>query len=206
MAMHYEPHPEQSGVLIICYEGELVAEVSTTIFGKKPTFPKGVSSLNDAKEAIQQLELKGAKRYVLNKLSQRSYHSVEIKNLLLKKKVSEDTIERIISDCTRYGYINDREWIDHYVRRERDKKRGPQWIEGKLRQKGISQEEIQQAIEETEDEEELREQIFRLIRTRYRTRNLLDYREREKTIGALVRRGFEVNMVREVIRTCSQSH
>lgn len=200
------PHQEKSGVLTVSLDEDPIREVSTTIFGKRPSLPKEVDSIEALNEVMDTIELKGAKRYILNKLSQKSYHSVEIGKMLRKKYVSQDTIERVIGDCERYGYVNDKEWLDHFVRSERDKKRGPQWIEGKLRQKGLPLEDIRLALEETDDEEEMRDQVFRLIRTRYRTRNLLDYREREKTIGALVRRGYDVNMVRDVIRICSQMH
>ncbi len=206
MIVTCNPHPEKSGVLIVSLDEDPVREVSSTIFGKKPSLPKEVDSMEALNEIMQIIELKGAKRYILNRLSQRSYHSIEMTNMLRKKHVSDDSIEKVIGDCERYGYVNDKEWLVHYVRSEREKKRGPQWIEGKLRQKGISLEDIRLALEETNDEEEMREQIFRLIRTRYRTRNLLDYREREKTIGAIIRRGYDVNMVREIIRICSQMH
>lgn len=204
MIVTCRPHMEKSGVLIVSLDEEPFLEVTTTIFGKRPSLPKEVDSVESLQEAVRSIELKGTKRYVLNRLSQKSYHSVELTKLLKKKLVSDDAVERVIDDCIRYGYLNDKEWLDHFVRRERGKKRGPQWIEGKLRQKGIPFDDIRLALEETDDEEEMRDQIFRLIRTRYRTRNLLDYREREKTIGALVRRGYDVNLVREIIRICSQ--
>ncbi len=58
---------------------------------------------------------------------------------------------------------------------------------------------IDEALEEVDTQDVEKEQVLRLIQTRYRSRNLLDYKEREKTIGALVRRGYGVNLVREVI-------
>jgi regulatory protein len=204
MIVTTEIDPVKKKVLIVYLDEEPFRELSISIFTKKPSIPKKVESLEDLDEVILQLEIKGAKRYILNKLTQKSYHSAEITNFLNKNMVSEETIERVISDCTRYGYVNDKEWIESYVRRERDKKRGPQWIEGKLRQKKIPLEEIHLALEETDDGEAQRDQIFRLISTRYRARNLLDYREREKTIGALIRRGYDVNLVREVIRMYTQ--
>lgn len=194
------PHPEKKNLLVIAIDEEPICELSTTIFGKNPVLPKKVESFEALNEQVLELEFQGAKRYLLSKLSQRSYHSAEVDNLLAKKMVSKDTIIRLLAECCRNGYIDDQEWIEQFIRTQHHKKRGPQWIEEKLRQKRIPLEEARFFLEESNSNDELQEQIIHLLQTRYRTRNLNDFREREKTIGSLARRGYDPYLVREILK------
>lgn len=139
-----------------------------------------------------------AKSYVIRIFAKKNYASFELRKKLDEHSFSDDIAERLIDEFTEAGYIDDNAWLKNFIRLESARKHGSGVVLQKLLQKNPPEELLEQARTLLEEEDHS-DQIRKLLETRYRTRNLNDYREREKTIGSLVRRGYRFEDIKETI-------
>jgi regulatory protein len=144
-------------------------------------------------------EITAAKRIVFRRLAIRSYATQELRKILTEKGISEDTAEVVIAECIELGYCNDIQWIADFVRSHQARKMGPRAILMKLKARGINEELIEHAREHLEESPADQESIHKLLTTKYRTRNLADFKERQKVIAALMRRGFDLEEIKKAI-------
>jgi len=151
-------------------------------------------------------EVQQAKVCAYKRLAARSHHSVELSALLKKRGFAEGVVEEVLNECQKFGYLNDPEWVEMAVRKEAERKKGPQAILQKLVSKGIPREEVEQALEVSDSSEAQKQRMFKLLETRYRNRNLEDFREREKVIAAFSRLGYNFDLIREVLASQVQNN
>lgn len=161
---------------------EPLKEIHISIFGSNPKF--------HSEEEIAEKEYQGATRYALKQLSARSMLSQKLRELLFKKKVHSTIVDQIINECLEKGYLNDKEWIDSFIRVQRQKRVGTAMIRIKLLQKGVDPEMIPSLNDEHEEKS-----LHSLLETKYRDRDLSDYKTRQKVIAALQRKGFSLNKI-----------
>jgi len=141
-------------------------------------------------EQFEILENKKVKAFVYKKLAQKSYSSFELKKLLKEYLVSSRLIDAILDECINLGYINDKDWIDSFIRSAKNKKCGPEWILQKLMSKGIDRETAKNALSRNDSAENRIGRIKSLIDSRYKARDLTDYSEKQKIVCSLIRKGF----------------
>ncbi|MBA3957945.1 MAG: regulatory protein RecX [Parachlamydiaceae bacterium] len=199
MKIAYSPKIDRRGILTISVDGEPWGEIHTMIFGKRPSFPT-CNSLEEFEQAFRAVEYRAALNYALRRLSVRSLSSNEMRKSLVERLVSPDTISKVIQECMQNGYLNDEVWLDAFVRGLLSKKLGPRAMMYKLRLKGVSQSDAERILESSDNPEACQERIAKLVATRYRTRDLTDYHEREKVIAALMRKGFNLDDVQAVLK------
>lgn len=132
-----------------------------------------------------------AKVYALKRLSSKAYLSKELRESMLRKEFLPEHIERILSECRELGYLNDEEWLNAFVRGQISKKRGPKAIAAKLFQKGFPRDKIQEVVTEIKGSDSPADGIRQLLQTKYKNKNLKDYREKQKVIASLARRGYD---------------
>lgn len=142
-----------------------------------------------------------AKQLAYASLSYRSYLSKDLLQKLLDKEVELEVAERVIIDCRALGYLDDEAWIQGFVKRQVDRRDGPQKIAAKLRNKGINLEEATDAFDQLCTEEVQLQQIQQLMETRYRQRDLTDPREKSKVIASLMRKGYHYRMISSFLST-----
>lgn len=135
-------------------------------------------------------EFRKAKIYALKRLSSKAYLTKELRDSMLRKEFLPEHIERILDECRQLGYLNDNEWLDGFVRGQLSKKRGPQAIASKLYQKGFSREKIQAVVAALKDGHSQIDHIRDLLKSKYKKKDLSDYKEKQKVIASLARRGF----------------
>jgi regulatory protein len=135
----------------------------------------------------------------MKKLSQRSYSSFELNGQLKERLVSQATIDRVIEECVHLGYIDDKAWLEQFVQMQLLRKSGPKMIEAKLYQKGVPKAFYKPVLASHATHEDQKEAIERLIQTRFRSKDLSDFKDRQKVFGALVRKGFDFEVVKEAI-------
>ncbi|MGM0440568.1 MAG: regulatory protein RecX [Chlamydiota bacterium] len=184
--------PKQPNVNEIFIGEELIGEYHNTIFGRTPDF----HNIHNAEDFFL-LELRLAKNYALKLLAKSAMPAQQLRQKLKNKHVSVATIDKIIAECNKYGYLNDQEWAASFVRCEQRKKHSKKIIALKLREKGISQDIITEVL--PDDERQEVENILRLLKTSYRSRNLEDRHERHKVIAALLRKGFNHSAIEQVL-------
>lgn len=184
----------------IFLDNEFWNEIDSAIFGRKPPFPDEVASLSAWEEEFNQLEYQKSKLYLLKKLAGRSYLSLELKSLLINKKVSLQTTSRLLKEFNALGYINDHDWILSFVRKEIRLGRGSRLIAMKLRKKQVSDSVITQVLGEYESPEEIHKMLSDLIQKKYAKINLKDPKNKRKVINSLIRRGFSFDDIFSVIK------
>lgn len=140
-----------------------------------------------------------AKKYLLNALCKESLCSSQIRQRLKRRDVPDEMTGQLLEEVIRLGFVDDRAWVQSFIRRQQGRRDGPMMIKMKLRAKGIDPELIAELM--PTDEEVLKEQIFDLLKTRYRKYDLADFKERHKAIGALARKGFSLDLIKECVST-----
>lgn len=196
MKIECRQKPGRKEFLTIFCDDEPWRDIHTSIFGRQPTFPQQCPSLEELTQLFTTLEYRGAKQYVLRRITAQSLPTATLARALSQRLVSDHTSQRILDEVVALGYVNDGEWTQSFVRSQSKRKYGPRAIAAKLVQKGMDREEVQEAINALDDTAQ-REGIAELLRTRYRNKDLNDYREKQKVVAALIRRGFDLSLVLE---------
>ena len=198
MKIEIVPKEGREGVTTLFVDGEAWREVHTSWAGRHPVFP-ACTTFEEWEAAFDQFEYKRVKGYVIWRLSAQPYHSQILHKLLRERHARSCTIEKVLSEFKALGYINDEAWIASYIE-SRQKRFGFQAILAQLRAKGLSAEALQ-AVEMPEKKEDLeKEGILRLLQTRYRSKDLSEYKTKQKVCASLMRKGFAF----ENIKACLQ--
>lgn len=110
-------------------------------------------------------------------LSRKNYHSKVLFRKLIDKGFSSGSVEKVIEDCKRMGFIKDEDAILSVLKRGY----GPRYIQFKLQ---LSNEEVRSVVTRKLQKEQIEKMIPRLS-------------EKEKAIRTLVRKGFDFEVVIE---------
>ena len=192
------PHSEKKDLFEILIDEESWRSIHISIFGRRPSFPSQVNSLEEWNELFDQAEYRCVKNYVLRRLSMQSYHSVQLIKSLEDRLARSTTIERVIQECISWGYLNDQAWLDSFMR-VHIKRHSMRAISFKLQSKGIARSCIQELMEAWHNPAEEEQALQHLLRTRYGKKDLNDYKEKQKVIGALVRKGYSFELIRSAL-------
>ncbi len=190
----------QGDRLDIQIDGDSWRQIHSSIFGRNPKFTTTLlRGLEDWEEHFQVLEFQAAKRFGLKQIARKSQTSMELRQTLHDKLVSEDTIEQVIAEFNKSGYFDDAEWVQRYIQAKMGRGKGPDAIKMALRAKGIPDTLIRQELKIGDADNSQNDQIKRLLETRYRNRNLKDFKEKQKVIGSLMRRGFSLESINQAV-------
>ncbi len=192
------PHEYKRNILVITLDDEAFKEVHSSIFGKKPQVPKACESRHAFEEQFSLLEKKCARNFVLRRLAKRSYSSFELSKLLKEHLVAADSVEDVVEGIMREGLVNDKDWIDGFIGRNL-RKEGPKALYLKLKGKGVPEELIAASLQLHEEQSPQGERIRALLESKYRNRDLSSFKERQKVIASLMRKGFEFEEITQAI-------
>lgn len=193
------PKEGRRGVFVICIDEDPWREIHASIFGRKPSLPKTGTTLSEFESLFEQLEYRGAMRYALKRLSLKGQPAAEFEGALEERLVSPNVINRIVAECSRLGYLNDQQWIESFIRCQLARKLGPKAIVMKLQAKGIASDVAKASVSQMSDAKRQIQSIHGLLNTRYRTRDLSDYRTKQKVIASLIRKGYSIDVIRQAI-------
>ncbi len=150
------------------------------------------------REILDTVLTKRAKLRCMNLLKSMDRTEFQLRQKLRQGDYPEEVAERAIAYVKKFGYVNDRAYALRYIesRQGRDARRQ---IACDLRQKGISQDIIQEAFEEAEpqDEEAL---IRRLAEKKHIDPRTADRKERQRLYGFLMRKGFSADAIGRALR------
>jgi len=149
--------------------------------------------------SANELLLKGKKR-ALRLLERKDYSRKELENRLLKDGYEPELAEEIIAYVDSYHYLDDARVAENYIRGRKSykSKRELQYL---LKQKGIDEEDIFNAMEENYTDEE--EAILRFLRKFHADEECIDemtYEEKQKVAAKLYRKGFEQDKIRKMLQ------
>jgi regulatory protein len=124
---------------------------------------------------------------------------LEVRRHLESKRVEPDTIEQTVAELAELGYLDDARFAQRFVE---DRRMLDHWgnerIERKLLSSGVAADLVAAALAEREDGGEL-EAARTVLARRFRTPPETD-RDRERALGFLVRKGYELEVAYDAIR------
>lgn len=205
MKIECVPKDNDPAILVIHIDEEPWHEIHTTIFGRKPELPKNYSTLDDFYMQFEELEYKRGRVYAIKCLMLKSQLKGNLQKTLEKKCICKITAQRIVEECQKAGYLNDREWIEHFIQKQMAQRAGPQAILMKLRQKGVTEEQAKFALSKLDSEECQIVRVEELLNNRYHNRNLSDFREKQKVIASLARKGFSFSVIKSALEKNSEN-
>ena len=130
-----------------------------------------------------------AKEYAVKLLGFCDRSEKEIREKIIKKGYSEAECEEAIAFCREYGYIDDGRFAGHFVHDAVNlKKLGKARIKMELRQKGVNEEVIEEALCTIEGEREL---LKSEMERRFGSLDFADKKVKNKVFGYFARRGFK---------------
>ncbi|MGB0387462.1 MAG: regulatory protein RecX [Ardenticatenaceae bacterium] len=135
----------------------------------------------------------------LDYLTRRPRSCGEIEQYLLKKNVSSANIERIVERLTELNLLDDLAFANYWIEnRENFRPRGKYALRHELRQKGVSETIIEQALAQVEMDEV--ESAYRVALKKWPRLRAVEsqWQLQQKLAGYLGRRGFDWNVIREV--------
>jgi regulatory protein len=132
-------------------------------------------------------------------LGHRDRTVLEIRRHLEAKRVEPATIDEVVEALHRQGYLDDARFAQRFAEDRRNLDSwGAERIERKLRAVGVPAEDIEAALG-TQTAAEAREAAIELLRRRFAVPPR-DDRERERALGLLVRRGYELELAYDAVR------
>lgn len=141
--------------------------------------------------------------YALDKaislLACRARTEKEIVDALRQNAYPEQTIARVMARLHEEGYVNDAAFAEQWVNARTVKGMGARRIRQELRLKGVSQEEIDNALNST-DKNDLLETAVKMAEKAARGKTLSDSSDRQKVIAALVRRGYDFSTAKAALQ------
>jgi regulatory protein len=137
-------------------------------------------------------------------LGQRDRTAAEMRRYLEGKRVDPATIDGAVAELTEQGYLDDARYARRFAedRRELDHW-GAERIERKLLAAGVDSAHVEAALADQAAEDEL-EAAVALLRRRFRTPPR-DDRQRNRALGVLVRKGYELELAPDAIRAFERS-
>ncbi len=144
-----------------------------------------------------------AYEYGLYLLERRGYSYRELYQKLTDANNSqENAVLAALEKLTRYGFLNDALYAEQLARHFIEgKKYGIRRAEYEMRHRGLSQEDIDEALSAYDDPEQISAQLLEILQKKY-ARYLTDPDDRktvEKVTAALVRRGYTYTQIRYAI-------
>jgi regulatory protein len=158
-------------------------------------------------------EIEVAHERALNFLSYRPRSAEEVRRRLREKKISETAIETVVGRLERAGLLDDRAFTRFWIEnREQFKPRGARALRYELRQKGVPDAIIEDALSDFDEQDA----AYRAARAQVRRYAQADQQTFRKRLGDhLTRRGFAYSTVRDVLdrlwaervdETCTPAH
>ena len=156
-------------------------------------------SMETYREILEEVLIKRAKLRTLRLLEQGDRTKKGLENKLEQNGYPPEAVEEAIAYAESFHYIDDKRYALNYIQNQRGCK-GRARIMMELRNKGVSQEDIDFAFQETEEGADTRERIRELIRKKRKSQGTMEEKERQKLYGFLMRRGFASLDILSVLR------
>jgi regulatory protein len=135
----------------------------------------------------------------LKALERKERTVAEMGSWLRARGVGPDEAEEVVDRLVSTGVLDDARYARRYAEDKRELRRwGSDRIRAALLDRGVSVEDADEALAEAGDEQEI-ERAVGLIRDRAAA-GLEDALERQRALGALIRRGYDSEVAYEAIR------
>ncbi|MFY0641131.1 MAG: regulatory protein RecX [Bermanella sp.] len=147
------------------------------------------------KKAAQQLDEKGLRHKVIELLARREYSYGELEQKLQPLTEDEAAMYRALDWVVEMGLQSDIRFTEMFIRSKAISGYGPVRIRMELRQKYIGADLIEFGFENIQDEINWSEEVDRLIEKKANGLDLSDMKSKNKVMGFLQRRGFNLDQI-----------
>lgn len=147
----------------------------------------------------KEVVLKRAKLRAMHLLTDMARTESGLREKLRQGMYTEEIIDQAVAYVKSFGYLDDYKYAEQFID-SRKKSKSEREIRAILRNKGISQEIIDQAFEDAKTEDGDREAIRALIGKKHIDLCTATDQELQKLYGYLARKGFRYEDIRQVIR------
>jgi len=150
-------------------------------------------------DILKKEEQSKANGYGLNLLTYRSRSSKEVADKMKLKGYDLDTIEKTIEFLSNYGYLNDYEFAQEYIR-QKSKKYGSKRIGMELIEKGINKETIKELLSRELDEDYQYQRAMEIAKQKMNSYSKEDKQTLYRRLGGyLQRKGFDYQIITRVL-------
>ncbi len=189
------PHQTKRAVHIVNVDGNFWRNIHRSIFGKNPKLPKNCANLKELEIQFAELEYKKARHFTLILLGRGNIPSAQIRRKLQDRFISTEAIEKILEECQKNKYSDDNSWTEFFVKQAVKKNKGPQWIELKLRAKGIDSTLIQNSLTKFCTPDSQKENLQTLIEKKAKSLDMKSLGAKRKLAASLIRQGYPIQDV-----------
>lgn len=137
-------------------------------------------------------------------LASRSRTEKEISDSLRKNAYPEQTVARVMARLLEAGYLNDADFAERWAASRSSKGLGSRRIRMELRQKGVSQAEIDEALTAL-DQDDVLSGAIKVAEKSARGKDLSASADRQKILAALARRGYDYATSKEALQHLIQT-
>jgi regulatory protein len=133
-------------------------------------------------------------------LARREHSRLELKRKLAPHTEDADELDRLLDDFAKRGWLSEQRFVEQVVQ-ARSTKYGSRYIAHELRQKGVDETLIEQALPQLQEEELA---TARAVWEKKFGRLPEDQKERAKQVRFLLSRGFSQSVIMKVLRLQEQ--
>ena len=132
-------------------------------------------------------------------LSRRAHSTKELRDKLYKREFSKRDIDTVIAECERLGFLNDELFANDYAAELGGQGKGNFKIKMKLRDKGLSEDNIEKALGKIADNEQENAEnaLSRKMRSLMNEKDI--NKRRQKAYRFLAYRGFSSDIITKLI-------
>jgi len=155
---------------------------------------------------LAEKETARAKNAAYRLLTRRPHSRAELETKLRNKHFDDAVIGQVIDGLLRLGYVNDRQFAEQWAAsRLRLRGLGRRRIEQELRQKGIDQETINEALAGVFDIDAESDAAKRAAEKKLNTMKAADQEAKYRRLaGFLERKGFSYEIIRNIMKAMGQ--
>ena len=137
-------------------------------------------------------------------LAHRDHSKYELKRKLQQRNFASRTINSVMAECERFGYIDDKRTARVYISQLKRKRFGKRYIRQALKKKRLSGDAIEKILSENYPEADEYEHAGRLLEKKMKTfARETDHKKRsDKIYRFLYSRGFSPAVISDLIRDC----
>jgi regulatory protein len=158
-----------------------------------------VNGHDDRRALDPEARIQHARDIAWRALNRRDRTVAEVARTLAAKRVEPAAIEIVVAELCEQGYLDDARFARRFAE---DRRRLDQWgaerIERRLRALGVEPELIAAAVGDQDPDQEL-EAALAILRPRFPDPPATP-RERDRALGALLRKGYELELAHEAVR------
>jgi regulatory protein len=160
----------------------------------------GLEDPEDRERALDpELRLQHARDLAYRHLGKRDRSVLEVRRHLERREIEPETVDTVVAELEDQGYLDDARFAQRFAE---DRRRLDHWgaerIAERLRGHGIDRVHVEAAVTAQDRDEELNVALS-LLERRF-SPPLPDDRARERALGVLIRRGYELELAHDAIR------